>query len=215
MTFDENESTEGYDNRFTYVGHPMLQPDAPGYVELPEPQDYKLAQPVFDDAELLVYRILVNHFALVEQAGGPFVQVTSSYEQAMQTPVVLAINTRRTGLDAYGNRDEMWLRSAIMEINVVTDGVDAETDAIQIHESVKQALVIAWRNQTYYPNLGILNTLSSPLTATRQTDWATSTGPVQYSKLPEGTVRYEARYKMIIRPPYEHDNKYPPFGRGY
>lgn len=203
------------EGRFTYEGHPMLQPGTAGYVELPEPEDYKLLQPVFDDAELLVYRILVNHFALVEQAGGPFVQVASSYEQNMQTPVVLAINTRRTGLDAYGNNDEAFLRSAIMEINVVTDGLNAESDAVQIHESVKQAFIISQRQQIHYPELGILNTVSSPLTATRQTDWATSTGPVQYSKLPEGTVRYEARYKMIIRPPYEHNNKFLPFPRGH
>lgn len=199
----------------TYEGHYFLEPGSPGYVGLPELEDYKLSQPVFGDVELLTKRILVDHFALVEKAGGPYVQIASSYQQNMQTPLVLAINTRRTGLDAYGNNDEMFMRSAIMEINTVTDGIDAETDGIQIHESVKQALVTARLKQTHYPGLGILNDVSSPLTATRQTDWATSTGPVQYSKLPEGAVRYEARYKMIIRPSYEHHNKFLPFADGH
>lgn len=199
----------------TYEGHPFLEPGSPGYVGLPEAEDYTLVQPVFDDVELLTKRVLVDHFALVEKAGGPYVQVVSSYQPSMQTPLVLAINTRRTGLDAYGNNDEMFLRSAIMEINTITDGPDAETDGIQIQESVKQALMIAQQRQVHYPTLGILNRVSSPLTATRQTDWATSTGPVQYSKLPEGAVRYEARYKFIVRPPYEHNNKFLPFTKGH
>jgi len=198
----------------TYKDHPFLDPDHPYYVE-ETLDDYQLMQPVFGDAEALVLVCLVNHFALVEKAGGPYVQVVSTYQQNIQPPAVLAINTRRTGLDAYGNNDEMFMRSAVMEINTFTDGADAETDGVNLQESVKQALVRAHLKQIHYPGLGIINHISSPLTATRQTDWATATGPVQYSKLPEGAVRYEARYKMIIRPPYEHYNQFLPFDEGH
>ena len=54
--------------------------------------------------------------------------------------------------------------------------------------------------QDGYPDLGYLNHMNLWSQAARVSDYATSTGVVQYASLPNGVVRYESIYQFIVRP---------------
>lgn len=49
------------------------------------------------------------------------------------------------------------------------------------------------------PELGSVISISMTSEPSRQTDWATSSGPVQYADLPTGYWRYESLYSIQIR----------------
>lgn len=167
-----------------------------------------LHYPVFGASEDLVLGLLRPYFTRLAEAGGPNVRVYTQYEDGMAMPCVLAINTRRTGIDAYAVKDEPYIRSVVLEVNVLTSGRNAERDAADLQEAVRHVFMDAQRRQVVVPNVGYISRLSSSIMATRQTDWATSSGPTQYAKLPHGATRYEARYRMLIRPPSTYDNQF-------
>ena len=167
-----------------------------------------LYYPAFGASEDLVVGLLRPYFDRLVKAGGPDVRVYTNYEDGMVMPCVLAINTRRTGIDAYAVKDEPWIRSVVLEVNTLASGRNADEDAAKLQEAIRHVFMNAQRNQIIVPNVGYINRLSSSVMATRQTDWATSSGPTQYAKLPHGASRYEARYRMLIRPPSTYDNKF-------
>lgn len=170
--------------------------------------DQNLTFPVFGTVENLMLGLLRPWFARVEAAGGPKVHVYSEYQANMITPYVLVLNTRRTGIEAYETKDDEWARAAVLEVNTICSGPNAEDDCGKLQESVRHCLLEAHRNQTVVPNAGVINQVTTPTLATRQTDWASASGPVQYAKLPIGESRYEARYRMIIRPASTYENKF-------
>lgn len=167
-----------------------------------------LHYPVFGAAEDLVIGLLRPYFERLADAGGPDVRVYTQYEDGMVTPSVLAINTRRTGIDAYAVKDEAFIRSVVLEVNTLTTGRNADKDAADLQEAVRHVFMDARRRQVVIPNVGVINTMSSSVMATRQTDWATSSGPTQYAKLPHGASRYEGRYRLLIRPPSTYENQF-------
>lgn len=168
----------------------------------------QLYYPVFGPAEDLVLGILRPHFARVKQAGGPEVHVYTDYQEDMKTPGVLCLNTRRTGIDAYSTNDEQFIRSVVLEVNTFADGIEPEKDAADLQESVRHALMDAQRRQVIIPGVGVITKVTSPVMATRQTDWATASGPTQYAKLPFGAARYEARFRILVRPDSTYTNKF-------
>lgn len=164
--------------------------------------------PVFGAIEDLMIGLLRPWFARVVAAGGPQVNVYSEYQADMVPPYVLVLNTRRTGIEAYETKDDEWARAAVVEVNAICDGLDAEADCSALQESVRHCFLDAHRNQIVVPNAGVINQVTTPTLATRQTDWASASGPVQYAKLPHGASRFEARYRMIIRPTSTYENKF-------
>lgn len=164
--------------------------------------------PVFGAVEDLMIGLLRPWFARVKAAGGPEVHVYSEYQADMIPPYVLVLNTRRTGIEAYETKDDEWARAAVLEVNTIAVGLNAEKDCSDLQESVRHCFLEAHRNQTVVPNAGVINQVTTPTLATRQTDWASASGPVQYAKLPHGASRYESRYRLIIRPATTYDNKF-------
>lgn len=170
--------------------------------------DGQLHYPVFGATEDLVIGLLRPYFARLKEAGGPDVRVYTTYEEGMVMPCVLALNTRRTGIDAYSVKDEFYIRSAVLEVNTLASGRNAERDAADLQEAIRHVFLDAYKRQVVVPNVGSISTVSSSLMATRQTDWATSSGPHQYARLPHGASRYESRYRILIRPPATYDNQF-------
>lgn len=168
----------------------------------------KLRYPSFGTTEDLILGLLRPWFAAVEAAGGPKVNIYTDYQEGMVPPFVLVMNTRRTGIEAYATKEDNWARSAVLEVNTVCDGTEAERDAADLQESVRHCLIEAQANQTVVPNVGVINQITTPVMATRQTDWASASGPVQYAKLPHGQTRYEGRYRLIMRPPSTYENQF-------
>lgn len=62
--------------------------------------------------------------------------------------------------------------------------------------------ILADASNDHWSSLTLGNVAKIEMTSepTRQTDWATSSGPVQYADLPAGAWRYEAHYTAQVRP---------------
>lgn len=96
---------------------------------------------------------------------------------------------------------------ARMAIHVYADGnqgVNAEYAALTLSEIIRVKLREAWQAQWSDPALGALVKLRMTSEPSRVSDWATSSGPVQYADLPAGTWRYESHYMAVVRPPLHH-----------
>lgn len=114
-------------------------------------------------------------------------------------------------LPSYGpwTGDQRWLDNAGLGVHVFAkdelqpDGTLASGDerGAIISDAIRVALRDAANERRYFPGRGGLVKLRMDEEPTRKTDWATSTGPVQYADLPAGVQRYESRYSLWIRRP--------------
>lgn len=78
---------------------------------------------------------------------------------------------------------------------------DGDQKAALIADAVVDVAHEAWMDHWRFVGLGSVNKLECTQGPTRVTDWATSTGPVQYADLPTGDWRYEIRFRARINPP--------------
>lgn len=151
--------------------------------------------PSFGPVEDLMIGILRPFFA------GKGVTVYPEYEEGMQLPAVVPIHSRRSGTTPFSGGDIRFTQPAIVEMNTICDGPDSDDLNADLQEACRIALVQAWMKQTVIPSVGSINRIDNSTKATHVSDWATSTGVVQYANLPAGANRYEAVYRLILRPP--------------
>lgn len=150
--------------------------------------------PVFGAVEDLMLGVLRPFFT------GTDVKVEAAYYEGMRLPAVIPLHARRSGGVTYQNADQAFTEAALIEVNTICEGVDADLWNAELQEACRHALILAQRNQLVVPGVGVINRIQASTKATRQTDWATATGLVQYATLPAGAVRYEAVYKLLLRP---------------
>lgn len=133
----------------------------------------------------------------------PHIKVGTLIPQDMSEamPFVLVRTDRRTGRESGVSRDERFLRTARIGVEVFTSGLDAEATGYDIEESAQLAIFHAHRNQIVVPGVGSISAITSSTNIARVSDYATSTGVVQYASLPKGAVRHEAVYQFLVRPP--------------
>ncbi len=103
--------------------------------------------------------------------------------------------------DSFANADNRFWRRVLADVQVWTDGPDAEEKAWYLHELVRRKIQRAFDMQTVYPGLGHVAGFRTNSPAHKTPDWATATGVNQYANLPKGMVRYQAMYGMAMRPP--------------
>ncbi|ATI18715.1 tail terminator [Streptomyces phage Daudau] len=134
----------------------------------------------------------------VLRQGLPGIQVQSLIAKNQTFPLVLA---RRD--PSFGNwaGDTRFLDAARVGIHVFCEDPDGDEDAAILSEAVRVVLRDAWLKQVVYPGRGHITRVDLASAPRRQTDWATSSGPVQYADLPTGVWRYEATYDIEIRKP--------------
>ena len=125
-------------------------------------------------------------------------------------PFVLVRSDRRTGRESRTSRDERFLRTALLTVEVFTNGLNAEDDGYDIEESARLCLWDAWRRQVVVPDGGVISSIVASTDIARVSDYATSTGVVQYASLPKNTVRHEAVYQVMVRPPQSTENLFIP-----
>ncbi|WP_051298078.1 hypothetical protein [Brevibacterium album] len=116
-------------------------------------------------------------------------------------PFILVRADRRTGRESGVSQDERFLRTSLLSVEAFTSGLNAESDGFDIEESARMAIYHAWRNQIVVPGAGSIAAITSTTDIARVSDYATSTGVVQYASLPKGTVRHEGVYQLLVRPP--------------
>jgi hypothetical protein len=91
----------------------------------------------------------------------------------------------------------------VADIIVTTFAPDpnGDEDASILAEVCRVVLRDAWLDQTVVPGRGHIFRCQMTSAPRRVTDWATSSGPVQYADLPTGVWRYETEYNIGIRKP--------------
>ncbi len=130
--------------------------------------------------------------------GLPGIQVQSLIEADQTFPLVLP---RRDPTFGAWSGDTRFLDSARVAVHVFCQDPDGDEDAAILSEAVRVVVRNAWLTQKVFPGLGHITRADLVSAPRRQSDWATSTGPVQYADLPTGVHRYESTYDIEIRKP--------------
>lgn len=151
--------------------------------------------PVFGSTDGLLMAIFRQFFA------GQDILIGTQYTEGMRTPAIIATRERRSGNGEARNADDRFLEPAVVSINTLTSGLEAMRDGADLQEMCRVALRQAQLEQKVFPGLGHIAAIENSTAASRVSDWATSTGVVQYATLPKGVVRFESVFRLLIRPP--------------
>ena len=151
--------------------------------------------PIFGSTDELLLGILTRFFE------GQGIHIGTLFSEEMTPPAIIARAERRSGDIAGVVTDDRHLHSVILSVSTITSGVDADEMGEELQEAVRIALRQAQLEQIVIPNGGSIARLTIASAPVRVSDYATSTGIVQYASLPAGQVRYESVWKAILRPP--------------
>ena len=154
-----------------------------------------IAIPVFGDTNRLMMAILNDFFA------GQDIAIRTLFSEEMPTPAIVARRERRNGNGEARNADDRFMEPAVISVNTLTSGLEAESEGSELQEMCRIALRQAQLEQRVYPGLGHIAKIENSTSASRVNDWATTTGIVQYASLPKGVIRFESVYRLLIRPP--------------
>lgn len=108
-----------------------------------------------------------------------------------------AVMVRSNGDWGLWNGDTRFIDTAQLNVQVFTEGLNADEDGQLLSEAVRVVLIGA-RNQVI-PGIGHITHIEMIERPRRLPDWATSAGPVQYADLPTGVFRYETIYEVAIK----------------
>lgn len=163
--------------------------------------------PEFGPSEDLVLRLLRDYFygdpmALSRPpgAGRHDPEIVTLLPQDQVFPTILIRRDKRSGSQNIRVENQRYMQTMVATFETFTQGLEADRDGALLQESVRHALQRAVDRQDGYPDLGYLNHMNLWSQAARVSDYATSTGVVQYASLPNGVVRYESIYQFIVRP---------------
>lgn len=130
--------------------------------------------------------------------GLPGVECDSWIRTNQTFPFVLA---RRS--DSYGqyNGDNRFIDNAQVTCSAFCEEPNGDEDAALLAEAVRVVLRDAWLHQKVVPGRGHITGFDVLSVPHRVSDWATSSGPVQYADLPTGVQRYEVKFDLSIKKP--------------
>lgn len=130
--------------------------------------------------------------------GLPGIPVKTLIERNPDIPFILV--RRINGPMNYGG-DERFIDIATVAVHAFAEDPNGDEDAAWLAEAARVVLFNAWRDNVEVPGRGRISHFQCNERPRRVSDWATSSGPVQYADLPTGVWRYEARYLIEIRSP--------------
>lgn len=157
---------------------------------------YQLHQEILSKVEMspiedLLLALLPQHL--------PGVRVQTLIQAHQPLPFV---TIRNTGSWGDWDGDPRGLDAGQVTIDTFVEGINADEENALLQEAIRVILRDSLNKVIYEPvprgHLKSVNLVSRPR---RVTDWATSTGPVQYADLPAGTTRWESIYQVVIRKP--------------
>lgn len=157
------------------------------------------AAPVFGEVDKLLLDLFREAF------DGMNVHVGTRFSEKLHPPMVLARNEKRSGSAFITRGDSRFVKPELITLNTFGEGVNADKLAGQLQEACRIALMDAWQTQRYFPGSGTISTLELASPGSRVSDFATSTGVVQYAALPAGWERYESVWRLQIRPPKQSE----------
>ena len=165
--------------------------------------------PTFGSVDALMINVLKDFF------DGQDIHIGSLFASALTPPFIIVRRERRSGQASIDSGDDRYLQSAIISVNTITAGPDADQMGEELQEACRIAIREAQQNQQTYTGLGTISAITNSIEPSRVADWATSTGQVQYASLPKGWTRFESVYRCLIRPPDQTivHNRYIPSDR--
>lgn len=151
--------------------------------------------PIFGSTDELLLSVFQEFFQ------GQEIHIGTLFSEDIQPPMIIARAERRSGTIGNVVSDDRYLHPVIISVSTITDGVDADEMGEELQEAVRIALRQAHLNQVVVPNGGSISQITNASMPVRVSDYATSTGIVQYAGLPAGQVRYESIWRLILRSP--------------
>lgn len=119
---------------------------------------------------------------------------------ANNPPPHFVLIRRLSGLGSW-NGDPRFTDEGRFFVHTFTQDPDGDYKGAVLSEAVRVVLRTAWLEHWKFPGLGSVIEIQMRSEPSRKTDWATSSGPVQYADLPTGYWRYESVYSINIRKP--------------
>lgn len=133
----------------------------------------------------------------------PGLTVSTIIQDDFPTPYVMCrSDTGSWDSDTAGSADRRFMRRFTADIQTWVDGTEADTRNGWLQEIVYLRLYTAWSRQIIVPGVGHIAKLRVSSPAHEVPDWATSTGVNQYAQLPKGMLRYQAKYRVWVRPDF-------------
>jgi hypothetical protein len=151
--------------------------------------------PVFGSTDELLLHLLQDFFE------GQDIHIGTLFSEEIDPPMIIARADRRSGSIAQDVSDDRFLQPVIVSVSTITSGVDADEIGEELQEAVRVCLRQAQLKQTVVPNGGYISRITNATPPSRVSDYATSTGVVQYASLPSGWVRFESVWRLILRHP--------------
>jgi hypothetical protein len=159
------------------------------------PPELNLPQSVMDLVEMHPIEDIIIPIA---RARIPGVEIKSLIAD---DPIGTFVSIRRAPPLGYWPGDERFLDYARLYVEVFASDPNGEMKGAYISEAVRVALRDAARAQDSVPGKGTLMKCRLLADPVRKSDFANSSGPVQFADLPNGMWRYEAVYDVVIRRP--------------
>lgn len=97
--------------------------------------------------------------------------------------------------------DPRFIDHARFAVDTLTPDPDGDEKGAVLSEAARVVLRNAWLSHKSYAGIGSVSKITMEQEPTRKSDWANSSGPVQFAQLPSGLWRYEAIYGIEIRKP--------------
>lgn len=123
------------------------------------------------------------------------------YSLIPETAPEFFVLVRRLGGAGGWAGDARFTDTGRFRIHTFTADPDGDYKGAILSEAVRVVLRNAWLNKWQNSDLGSVISIEMIAEPSRQTDWATSSGPVQYADLPLGYWRYESTYHLEVRRP--------------
>lgn len=125
------------------------------------------------------------------------VPIYSLIPEAVQSDAFIVV--RKSFPFGIWSGDPRFVDQTDLEVHVFARNPDGDARCAVISEAVRVVMHRAWMDNLHIPGRGYVSRCEMVSEPARKTDWASSTGPVQYADLPEGFWRYETKYSLTIR----------------
>lgn len=130
--------------------------------------------------------------------GLPGINVQSLIEDGQTFPLV---TVRREPTFGGHTADPRFTDSAAVVVMTFVVDPNGDEDSAILSEVCRVLLRNAWLDHRVIPGRGHITRIDMSSPPRQSSDWAQSSGPVQYASLPTGVWRYQARYSVEIRKP--------------
>lgn len=148
--------------------------------------------------ELVEFSPIEEVMLAVLHAGLPDVPSFSLIPE--DVPDYFVLVRRLPGYGTWGG-DPRFIDAGRLFIHVFTCDPDGDEKGARLSEAVRVVLRNANRDKPDLGPLGSISSIEMDVEPSRKTDWANSSGPVQFADLPTGFWRYEAVYVIKVRKP--------------